>query len=410
MGLRSEVGVFQRSRQVTQDTQRPSGFTARLIQRLGVSLWLAATSATQPKRWAFVAACLVWLATSACIQPNLPERCLPAGNDRLIVANGLAASLSSVDLDDSGTCEFVTETGPSPNDFQVAGDTLWLVTSGDNRLTAYDSQTFEVTRQIHLGDGANPWFFRVDPWNPARGFVTQWLKHSLDVIHLETGVIDTSLPLQIGDERPHPQGLDVSENLVAVTLTHFRQGGEYGTGEVAVFSRATLTQAARFDTCTNPTVSLLMPDRGELHVLCAGGVQGDGGAASDDGLAIIYDLASWRELRRVALGASPGRAVRSLDGDWVYASAITHVVGYEVDATEAAFPSSQAILSASDDLPFLSDVVQDPTAGPTRLIVFDFTNSAALWVSPSEPERVLRRAPLGLGAQFGVIMTDQRND
>jgi hypothetical protein len=104
------------------------------------------------------------------------------------------------DAEDCGAPEVdtvVSPLGQVPNDLHVRGDLLYVVHSGDNRVSAYDRHSGAPRDHWVLPVGSNPWHLAFSP-SGARMAVTEWAGDALTIFE----IADPETSARVGAEAP----------------------------------------------------------------------------------------------------------------------------------------------------------------------------------------------------------------
>ncbi|NIP44297.1 MAG: hypothetical protein GWO41_07735 [candidate division Zixibacteria bacterium] len=199
--------------------------------------------------------------------------------DELIVMNGLAETLSKVDLE-TGTVNnnFVT-VGLIPNFVICRNGKAYVVNSGSDDLYIVDIESETVENIIDLGSGRNPWAMSfVDD---TTLLVSNFISSTLAKINLNSNTVVGEWLLET-----RPQGLMTIGWRTYVTINGFNPSDlSYGPGKLAVWDNAGDSIIEYVPVGTNPQDLDIGPD-GRLYVVCSGDYEGL------PGMLYIVDTAS----------------------------------------------------------------------------------------------------------------------
>ncbi len=222
-------------------------------------------------------------------------------DDRMLIINGLAETLSLVDRAGDSTVLTVQTLGLSPNEMEIATGALLLTNSVSDDLWVLDSESYQVLRTIDFPEGENP--YDVAVIDDTMCVVSLTLANDIMYVNYESG--DTLQRVDVGTS---PQGCCVQNSRLWVANTGFDYGTFlYGQGTVSVFNAATGIPIATVDVGTNPQVIAEAAD-GTIHVLCTGNY------FDRFGIVYIIDPGSLSLVDSLTLGGSPGDLVFTPDG------------------------------------------------------------------------------------------------
>ncbi|MBD3297347.1 MAG: hypothetical protein GF341_01735 [candidate division Zixibacteria bacterium] len=222
-------------------------------------------------------------------------------DDRMLVVNGLAETLSLVDRAGDSTVVTVQTLGLSPNEMEIATGALLLTNSVSDDLWVLDSETYQVLRTIDFPEGHNP--YDVAVIDDTMCVVSLTLANDIMFVNFISG--DT---LQRADVGTSPQGFCVQGSQLWVANTGFDYDTFlYGQGTVSVFNALTGAPITTLNVGTNPQVIAEATD-GTIHVLCTGNY------FDQFGIVYIIDPGSLAVVDSLALGGSPGDVVLAPDG------------------------------------------------------------------------------------------------
>lgn len=214
------------------------------------------------------------------------------------VINGLAYTLSKINLKtDLVTSNFAT-TGIVPNQIVIRDSLIYVINSGSADIHIYNMNTDTKIDSINIGGGwaRNPW--AMDFSDCSRyAYVTCFVADSLFKIDMLTkSKVDS---FYIGDG---PAGILILEKLnkgYVCNTAFISYPGNYGQGTVTVFDTKGDSILKVINVGTNPQY-LDLDNEGELYVLCTGDY------SSEWGKIYIIDPISDMIKDVVEIGGSPG--------------------------------------------------------------------------------------------------------
>jgi YVTN family beta-propeller protein len=185
------------------------------------------------------------------------------------VINGLAETLSRIDLKTGDVFNDVVSLGKTPNQIVIQGDRGYVVNSGSksipgsNTIQIVDLAGDSILGTIALGDSNNPW--NIAFYNDSIAYVTNYESHRVFRINVAAREVTDTIPVGLS-----PEGLCVVGNRVYVTNTACDPVTyAYGQGTVYVIDVTSNTVTDSILVSTNPQAVALDPD-GELNVVCTG--------------------------------------------------------------------------------------------------------------------------------------------
>jgi hypothetical protein len=190
--------------------------------------------------------------------------------DELIVLNGLAETLSRVDLESGSVENNFVSLGLIPNYVVCKNDMAYVVNSGSDDLYIIDLPGGTVDDIIDLGSGRNPW---------AEVFVNDTV---LIISNFNTSTIskvDVRNRDIIGEwpVEPRPQGMLTIRQRTYIAISGFNPSDlTYGQGMIAVWDNSGDSLIEYIDVGVNPQDLDIGPD-GRLYVVCTGDYEGQAG-------------------------------------------------------------------------------------------------------------------------------------
>ena len=178
----------------------------------------------------------------------------------LYVLNGLARTVSKMNLETQQIENDIITVGVVPNRILAKGENVYVVNSTPPGITVIDIKTDEIVQTINLAEGSNPWTMAFVGANKA--YVTNYVANSVSVVDLQSGDLLNTIEVGMG-----PEGILVVDNIAYVTNT----GGfpNYSPSTVSIIDIETDSVTKTLDVCTNPQDLALAPD-GNIHVICTG--------------------------------------------------------------------------------------------------------------------------------------------
>ncbi len=111
--------------------------------------------------------------------------------ETLYVTLSLAGVIKSMPLNADDLCsgsmrDTISPLGQVPNDLWVQEEYLWVVHSGDNKVTGYPRKTDGAPLELLCPVGSNPWHMALHP-NGRELAVTEWKSNGVTIFDLESG-------------------------------------------------------------------------------------------------------------------------------------------------------------------------------------------------------------------------------
>ncbi|HEQ97852.1 MAG TPA: hypothetical protein ENO22_00740 [candidate division Zixibacteria bacterium] len=187
--------------------------------------------------------------------------------DELIVMNGLAETLSKVDLETGIVDNNFVTVGLIPNFLLCRNGKAYVVNSGSDDLYIVDIESEIVEDVIDLGSGRNPWAMSfVDD---TILLVTNFISSTLAKINLNLNSVTGEWALET-----RPQGLMTIGERTYITISGFNPSDtSYGPGKLAVWDNVGDSIIQYVAVGTNPQDLDIGPD-GRLNVVCSGDYEG----------------------------------------------------------------------------------------------------------------------------------------
>jgi YVTN family beta-propeller protein len=222
------------------------------------------------------------------------------------VLNGLAETLSRIDLESGQVNNNIVTLGVVPNQVVYGNDMLYVVNSLSPSLMIIDPSNNSIAAQVFMPMNSNLWNVAVDE-NYA--YVTGLATNSVYVVDLDTRSITDTLSTGTS-----PEGVLVHDNRLYVTNTGFNPiDFSYGQGSISVYDLSARTELSRINVGVNPQNLLVGPD-GMINVICTGDYVSHSG--------IVYFIDPWDLLAvdSLSLGGQPTMALGNSAGK-VYVAA-----------------------------------------------------------------------------------------
>ena len=178
------------------------------------------------------------------------------------VINGLAETLSIIDLENGQVVNHAVTLGEAPNQAAWHDSYLYVVNSISADIMKIDPATRQVVADIYLPIGSNPYYMA---FSNGFCFVTGFVSGVVYKIDLSTNEI--SGQAAIGG---YPEGIIYADDHVYVTQTYFNPNDySYGQGKVSVLNAETMAIEGQFDVGKNPQW-ISKSSNGDLHIVCTG--------------------------------------------------------------------------------------------------------------------------------------------
>ena len=222
------------------------------------------------------------------------------GQNYAYVLDGLAETISTIDLESGEVTNAILNLGDVPNQVIYDNQRLYVVNSMSPSLMIIDPATNTLEYEIPMPTNSNPWNVDVDE---DYAYVTGMAANSVYIVNLDNGEILNTLSTGVS-----PEGVLVNDDRLYVTNTAFNPiDFSYGQGSVSVFNLTNNTEISRINVGKNPQNLLIGPD-GMLNVICSG----DYGA----NVGKVYFVDTWDLLAvdSLTLGGQPTVAVSDQAG------------------------------------------------------------------------------------------------
>ena len=211
---------------------------------------------------------------------------IPETKGNIIFFNGLAESLSIIDISTDTVYNDVKTTGMWPNNMTL-NTNIFLVNSGDNSISIYDPENLNLLKEIYLGTGKNPWMSFHIP-NSNYLYVSCYL--SDEVIKVNTNSGESIKTLTVGK---NPEGGCIVDNRLFI--------GNTGSDSISVIDISADSIEETIDLKTysskenlNPQSIIPFPDREEIHVISTGA-----------NIVIVFNSTTLKYKTTINVGGSP---------------------------------------------------------------------------------------------------------
>lgn len=269
----------------------------------------------------------------------------------MYVINGLAETLSSVNLETNAVTNNITILGLVPNQIYIDNenrrDTIgYVINSISDDVQMVHLRTGALLNTIFLGEGRNPWALAFI--NDTVVVVSNVLTNTISEVDTKNGTVLSEYPVGVA-----PEGMVYHNGLLYVCLTALDYNTfQYGQGQVAVVDPEANSVVAMINVGQNPQ-ALVVDYEGELLVLCTGNY------FSSFGMIYVVDPESFVVTDSVVAGGSPGH-IRLASNGLAYIAAGGFVAQGEVylldshshamlhDASNPIYVGTGAVAIASD--------------------------------------------------------------
>lgn len=207
------------------------------------------------------------------------------------VLNGLAETLSRINLETGRVDNHIVTLGAVPNQVIYHDNSLYVVNSSSASLMVIDPITNGITDEFALPTNSNPWNVDV-----AEGYayVTGLAANAVYKVDLSEGLIVDTWETGLS-----PEGVLASANRVYVSNTAFNPVDfSYGQGSVSIYDLGSGDELSRVDVGKNPQNLIIGPD-GMLNVICTGDY------ASFWGIVYFIDPAEMSVVDSLTIGGTP---------------------------------------------------------------------------------------------------------
>ena len=192
-----------------------------------------------------------------------------------LVINGLAETVSSIDLNSYSVSNNLFTTGTYPNDIKIDSENeiAYIINSGNNNLQIVELTNY-TSQYVDFGTGTNPWAIAFDEQN--RAYITALFTNEVIVISLSTLSEITRIPVGTA-----PAGICYINNRIYVANTGYAYP-DYYDGSISVISTNFLSVLDTITVAKNPQF-ILANNQNEIEIICTG----DYGATENGSLYIL---------------------------------------------------------------------------------------------------------------------------
>ncbi|HEY9766617.1 MAG TPA: YncE family protein [Chroococcales cyanobacterium] len=225
----------------------------------------------------------------------------------LLVVNGTSKTLSKINLTSGEILENFISTGLWPNQLLVKDTTGFLVSSGDNCVSALDLAQGNKIGDINLAAGSNPYEMAFGATD--RALVTNLMTGKVALLDLKERKVLKEIAMPSATAVAYANGKYYVG--CAPTDTSKFPAVTYGMGTVAVLKEDTLEVLKTLETgaASNPQFMGVDP-QGEVNVVCTGDY-------SDHGKVAVIDAKADSIKVSIPTGGAPG-AIAILPGGKAY--------------------------------------------------------------------------------------------
>ncbi|EQB63806.1 MAG: hypothetical protein RBG1_1C00001G1385 [candidate division Zixibacteria bacterium RBG-1] len=256
----------------------------------------------------------------------------------LYVVNGLAETLSKINLENGSVTNHITTLGVAPNQVVVKGTRAYVVNSLSSNIQIIDLTADTTLGFISLGANRNPWAIAF--LDSQIAFVTNFAANTLSKIDVMAETVLAEFP--VGQS---PEGLYIMNGKVFICNTGFNPNDfSYGQGTVAVFDPQADTAVATINVGKNPQ-ALKRDYQGELYAACTG----DYGAV--EGSVYVINPNTNSVIDNILIGGTPNTVGISWDG-----TAYLSAGGFITDGLVYTFHSQTDSVLRGEANPILVDL------------------------------------------------------
>lgn len=256
----------------------------------------------------------------------------------LIFFNGLATTLSILDIYEEKTYNNVRTTGYVPNYLYYDYDLL-ITNSGDNNIYIMDIDTLNVKKVISLGESKRPWMcFPIDGSDYI--YVTCYDSDSVIKLNRKTGEILQEISVHEDDydkTKNSPEGGVIVGNRLFIADSTIIDSDNIDGISVINLETDTLEKYIELEITVNRdiwnTQSLIAFDN-TIHIVCSG--RNTGATGESDGAILVMDTSTYEITDIVEIGGSPVYSEGGLDTtrELVYLSSSNGILCYNYTTLE----------------------------------------------------------------------------
>ncbi len=183
----------------------------------------------------------------------------------LFVVNGLAETISAIDLETDIVYNGIDTTGTWPGEMEYHSGWLYLVNGSNNTLqkTYVNGSDAALTYYAFLGYDRNPVFFEV--FNGHYAAVSNWKSGTVAIVELNSGALVEEIFVGAGAWNL----LYYNDKFYVGVSNYDFAAWSYGQGQLKVIDAQTLEIDTVLNIGTNPGL-LFIDQQGELNVVCIG--------------------------------------------------------------------------------------------------------------------------------------------
>jgi YVTN family beta-propeller protein len=199
------------------------------------------------------------------------------------VINGLAETLSLINLETGNVTNHITTLGETPNQVAYYDNYLYAVNSISADVMRVNLSNHQVEYDFLLPIGSNPYNIS---FHGNHAYVTGWVSGKVYRLNLSTNSVDAEI--EIGG---YPEGLLCHDDFLYITQTYFDPNNfSYGQGKLAKIDLNDFSFVADYNVGKNPQWVSMTPD-GMIHIVCTGNYDDVEGAVYifDPGSAVVTD-------------------------------------------------------------------------------------------------------------------------
>lgn len=216
------------------------------------------------------------------------------------VVNGLAETLSRIDLETGLVANHIVTLGETPNQVAFYDSYLYVVNSISADVMKINSSSHQIEFTFLLPVGSNP--YNIDFYGNY-AYVTGWVSGKVYRLNLTSNTIDGEL--EIGG---YPEGMFCRDNYLYVTQTYFNPNNfSYGQGKITRIELSGFSFVSDHNVGKNPQWISRAPD-GMLHIVCTGNYD------DVEGSVYIFDPGAGAAVDSVLIGGQPSQLAVSTTG------------------------------------------------------------------------------------------------
>ncbi|MCP4634211.1 MAG: T9SS type A sorting domain-containing protein [candidate division Zixibacteria bacterium] len=188
---------------------------------------------------------------------------ISTADEELYVINGLAQTMSRIDLDNGDVDNHILTLGVVPNDIKVHRDSVYILNSISDNIQIYDLITQSEVGTIEFSRGGNPWEMVIA--ENGYIYVTNFVSGNVYEVDIQTSSIIREF--NVGNTL---EAVFESAGKLFVTDTNYDPDNyTYGTGKLYCSNLPELSEWSEIAIGTNPQKIIFGPD-GNIHITCTG--------------------------------------------------------------------------------------------------------------------------------------------